>query len=40
MGLSLEDWRESPKYWCEAYAEELDEEMAYMMDDLKHEFAL
>ena len=27
-GLMLENWKESPRYWCERYAEELNEECA------------
>lgn len=30
IGLSEDNWKESPKYWCEEYAYELDEECAYL----------
>lgn len=29
IGLRKENWKESPTYWCEQYAFDIDEECAY-----------
>ena len=29
IGLSEENWKESPAYWCEQYAYEISEECSY-----------
>ena len=29
IGLGRENWKESPKYWCETYAHEISLECAY-----------
>ena len=39
-GLCLENWKESPRYWCEQYAYEIDEECAYAWADIEREMAL
>lgn len=33
IGLSPDSWREDPRYWCERYSYDLDEELAYLMRD-------
>lgn len=32
IGLGLDNWKDSPEYWCETYNGELSEELAYQMD--------
>lgn len=38
QGLSYDNWKESPEYWCDIYNQEIDEETAYALDDIKSEF--
>jgi hypothetical protein len=34
IGLSRDNWEESPEYWCEAYASELHTEVMFAAADL------
>lgn len=38
QGLSYDNWKESPEYWCDMYNQEIEEETAYALDDIKSEF--
>lgn len=30
IGLSREDWEDDAEYWCEVYAERIEEELRYL----------
>lgn len=34
IGLMRENWKDSPEYWCEQYAGELDEECCFLAKEL------
>lgn len=31
IGLGRDSWKESPKYWCEQYAADIEAEVGYMV---------